>query len=632
MAKLIEILLDNIIPDPGQPRTIFDPVKLQELAVSIEKYDVLQPITVYPFEDHYRIKYGERRWRASKIVMEKFPERNTIWANVMEEQGSDNYERQIIENLHREDLNPMEEAFSYKTLLEKNNVEEIALSVGKQPSFVATRLRLCELADEWQALLLANKMKLSLALKVARLPKKTQTEVFKDAQIPKDWQKKADWFLSHIYRIDEHEQDLNNAKFKLNDKTLYPDAGACNTCSYNSHANKLVFPELAKKKICHNGVCFSIKTARAFTKAVESAMTDPEMIFFNNSHYLDKEEKQRIEQVENLGYKVWGKDHIEKVHIPVSPGTWEDYFSKAKDEYDWEDGTDEERMETETEIKEEYDQLLKEYQVEISEYERELAEGRFKKAFVVAGHEDVGEIISVRVKPQKAHAIQKQNGDSSKDPVMIEAEKNEVIGKIERLKELGREKNYKKLIELFNPDKNPDSPFFKNDANLSKDEYAAFLFAMAENCSQVRTYLFAHFQLQDNYRNLELYNSIRVNQSIEVLQAATRVFIYHKLINANECDYGKLGKAAAIYELGKQYFPDQLAKIEKEQVEKDKNRNYNLKQRLEALTKKQRKLTGNGTEAPTPNNTVEEYEETSEETLEETSDEMMEETYEEVID
>ena len=65
MAKLIEIFLDNIIPDPNQPRTTFDPVKLQELAVSIEKYDVLQPITVYPFEDHYRIKYGERRWRVT---------------------------------------------------------------------------------------------------------------------------------------------------------------------------------------------------------------------------------------------------------------------------------------------------------------------------------------------------------------------------------------------------------------------------------------------------------------------------------------------------------------------------------------------------------------------------------------
>ena len=114
--NLVELPLESVIPDPTQPRKKFDEEKLKELAESIKQHGLLEPILVKPIEDgKYQIIAGERRWRACKIA--GLP---TIKAIVWEGEISEDKKHllQIIENLQRDDLNPIEEAESYKKLID----------------------------------------------------------------------------------------------------------------------------------------------------------------------------------------------------------------------------------------------------------------------------------------------------------------------------------------------------------------------------------------------------------------------------------------------------------------------------------------------------------------------------------
>ena len=140
-----ELRLSQIVPNRDQPRKVFDDTALRELSDSIAKHGLIQPILVRPMEDgSYSIVAGERRWRASRLAgLEKVP--------VVIKEMSDNEaaELALIENLQREDLNPIEEANGYKTLMETFSMtqEQVSQRVGKSRSAVANALRLLSLKD-----------------------------------------------------------------------------------------------------------------------------------------------------------------------------------------------------------------------------------------------------------------------------------------------------------------------------------------------------------------------------------------------------------------------------------------------------------------------------------------------------
>jgi len=144
-VEMIDI--NKIEPNRLQPRKQFEETALEELAASIKEFGVIQPIIVKEKDDYYELVAGERRWRASKIagikkipaIIKKFEEEN-IFAIA------------LIENLQREDLNPMEEAAGYKKLAEDLdlNQEEIAKKVGKSRSAVANAMRLLNLDERVQ--------------------------------------------------------------------------------------------------------------------------------------------------------------------------------------------------------------------------------------------------------------------------------------------------------------------------------------------------------------------------------------------------------------------------------------------------------------------------------------------------
>ena len=154
--NITELKLTEIEPNRNQPRKQFDEAALQELADSISQYGLLQPITVRPMSNlSYQIVAGERRWRASRLAGLE-----TVPVIIREMSDIECMEIAMIENLQREDLNPVEEALGYKQLLESFDMtqEQVAQAVGKSRSAVANSLRLLALGEDILSLLQDGKI------------------------------------------------------------------------------------------------------------------------------------------------------------------------------------------------------------------------------------------------------------------------------------------------------------------------------------------------------------------------------------------------------------------------------------------------------------------------------------------
>ncbi|MCK5125289.1 MAG: ParB/RepB/Spo0J family partition protein [candidate division Zixibacteria bacterium] len=155
-GSLKTLPLSKIAPNPFQPRRVFDTEKLKELADSLKKQGVLQPILVKRDGDGYILIAGERRFRAAKLVnMESVP---ALVMNDMDETRM--LELALIENIQREDLNPIETARAYKSLLEQCSLTQVQLAerVGKNRASVANTLRLLSLPDNIRQLITEGKL------------------------------------------------------------------------------------------------------------------------------------------------------------------------------------------------------------------------------------------------------------------------------------------------------------------------------------------------------------------------------------------------------------------------------------------------------------------------------------------
>ena len=162
--------IHKVEPNPDQPRKDFDPEELQSLADSIATHGVVQPLTVRELPNgYYQIIAGERRWRAARLAEVK-----EIPAVIMEADDKKVMELALIENLQRQDLNPVEEAMGYQTLMQEYGMtqEDAAKQVGKSRPAVANALRLLNLSDK--VLEMVRKGELSAGHARAILSLKTQ--------------------------------------------------------------------------------------------------------------------------------------------------------------------------------------------------------------------------------------------------------------------------------------------------------------------------------------------------------------------------------------------------------------------------------------------------------------------------
>lgn len=150
VAGALNVSIERVEPRADQPRRVFDPEALQELADSITRYGLIQPITVRKLDSgFYQIIAGERRWRASRLAgLKEVPVR------VIEADDKAAMEMALVENLQREDLNPIEEAKGYHTLMQEYGMtqEEASQSVGKSRPAIANSLRLLSLSPPVMAM------------------------------------------------------------------------------------------------------------------------------------------------------------------------------------------------------------------------------------------------------------------------------------------------------------------------------------------------------------------------------------------------------------------------------------------------------------------------------------------------
>ena len=152
---LIEVPLDQIVPNPYQPRKVIEPDAIRELAESIRSEGLLQPIVARRVDDKFELVAGERRWRAHQLLKEK-----KILVRVLSASDISSASLALIENLQREGLNPIEEGYGYYSLINEFNLTQtdVAERVGKSRTYITNLIRLLQLDDELKVLLSSKKI------------------------------------------------------------------------------------------------------------------------------------------------------------------------------------------------------------------------------------------------------------------------------------------------------------------------------------------------------------------------------------------------------------------------------------------------------------------------------------------
>lgn len=177
--EIRQIPVDEIVPNPYQPRTVFDDEKIDELCQTIRTHGLIQPIVVRLRNNRYELIAGERRWRATKkLGMERIP------AIIKDFNDTQTASIALIENLQREGLTAIEEAIAYQKLIDLHNLtqESLAQRLGKGQSTIANKLRLLHLPQEIQDALLTRKVterhaRALIPLKDADLQRKVLQEI-----------------------------------------------------------------------------------------------------------------------------------------------------------------------------------------------------------------------------------------------------------------------------------------------------------------------------------------------------------------------------------------------------------------------------------------------------------------------
>jgi ParB family chromosome partitioning protein len=271
VSSIQDIPLGKIRESKTNPRRFFDEVKLAELADNIKQHGVLQPILLRSLPDGeagtYELVAGTRRYRASKLA-----KRESIPATVRELTDAQALELQVIENVQRVDVHPLDEAQGYAALIDLQpdtyTVESIASRVGRSPAYVSGRLRLIQLIAEAKQAFYEDKLTVAHAFEIARLQPNDQRRALQEcfpqyrnaAAILKD--KKAEATTVRELRAwieREIHLDLTNAPFDPQDETLLPKAGACAPCPKRTGRNPLLFPEVRQKSTCTDRECYRAK-------------------------------------------------------------------------------------------------------------------------------------------------------------------------------------------------------------------------------------------------------------------------------------------------------------------------------------------------------------------------------------
>lgn len=261
-----DLPIDWLVESPTNPRQIFDDDGLRELAASIRANGVLQPLLVRPrAERRFEIVFGARRYRGAAMA-----EKETVPVCIREMTDAQVLEAQLVENLQRRDVHPLDEAHGYARLLAldepKYSIELIAAKCGKHPGYVLSRLRLTELAPAVVEAFSKDEIGLGHALLLAKLQPAAQQEA-----LPACWQEsyangsKSKRILLPVRHLREWIErnillELATAPFSKEDARLVPEAGSCLECPKRTGHNTLLFEGIgAQHDSCTDPACYASK-------------------------------------------------------------------------------------------------------------------------------------------------------------------------------------------------------------------------------------------------------------------------------------------------------------------------------------------------------------------------------------
>ncbi|HKW18907.1 MAG TPA: ParB/RepB/Spo0J family partition protein [Terriglobales bacterium] len=269
------VAIELLEESPTNPRKRFNEASLKELAESFKTQGILQPLVVRVKQDNekkYEVIAGGRRLRAAQLA-----ELKTVPVRVVELSDSAAVLAQVTENLQREDIHPLEEAFGFRSLLDLNDpdytVSTLAAKAGKSEAYIQGRIKLTELISPIADAFLADKITIGHALLIAKLPAGQQQQAF-NACFRQLWtgegntpmlisvRELAAWIESNILL------ELASAAFSKSDETLLPEAGSCANCPKRTGFNALLFADV-RKDSCTDPQCYRRKLDAHITRTLE---------------------------------------------------------------------------------------------------------------------------------------------------------------------------------------------------------------------------------------------------------------------------------------------------------------------------------------------------------------------------
>ncbi|MGR6078507.1 ParB/RepB/Spo0J family partition protein [Achromobacter sp. CSND-B12] len=273
---------DDVIPSKTNPRKRFDQEALQELAGSLRKHGILQPILCreHPTEaGKLELIAGERRWRAAGIA-----KLTHVPVRIIAVDDLEMLELQVIENLQRQDLHPIEEAESYEALLAANKdnadygVNEMAVRLKKSRAYIYARLKLCDLEPEARTAFYEDKLTASVALLVARIPvRELQLKALHEVTTgeTEEYYSDEDGPMS-ARRAAEHIQEnymleLKRAVFPIAQADLVATAGPCTSCIKRTGAQPELYSDVESADVCTDPTCFDQKKKAHIARLAEAA-------------------------------------------------------------------------------------------------------------------------------------------------------------------------------------------------------------------------------------------------------------------------------------------------------------------------------------------------------------------------
>lgn len=477
MTDFKNVLLSEIKPDPNQPRKYYDETAMQELTDSIKEKGILQPILIRPNGKGYILVCGERRVRAATSAGLK-----DVPAVIRELTDDEALELQIIENLQRKDVHPMEEAVAFKSLLEKGkSAEDVAARVGKSVFYIKQRLRLNDLSKKFQKAFYAGRMSNATALKLCVIEAKLQDEMFEEVENVIGEISFSEWDFKRM------KGDLSKAPFSLEDKTLNKKMGACTSCSFNS-AVSLLFPEHEEAPRCTNITCFKIKVDANYIKSIAQYKEDPEIVFISSEYSYSTNSKEGAALVKE-GFTVTSKNNYSTIDAPEKPD-WEEFEEDNNGDFD-----------TEKELREAFEKEVSGFNDDVAEYNKKIQSGKFKKAFIVDGDEK-GRIVYVQLTKSVSSGSSKATKQKEDAGTITVADIDEEITRLNEREKRAKELDSIKVQASIEGILSVSEEFISNkrDHNLTQNELTGAAVALfTAGGSQFRKWVSKNFKVSDYY-------------------------------------------------------------------------------------------------------------------------------------